>query len=261
MFGYSLIIVALFLAGMGTKLAVTTLTNKQNTIDEPIVKAEILMPSVEPTALISEITKSVPPEAIDPGIDLKRGSFFSEDINQQLGIPTQEQTINNVHVIISNIVRKDTRAFVKVCMELIGSNEPLDFGTTNLGYPGGDANNFFVQTDIPNLGNARCIVLEFVGVPQGVLSEGWKLTMEWVGYLAPDEGTECDTYLRRTQSIELIKQSGIKFFCNATSGYPELQIETKPAEMSDDQANAIISQIVSGVINGPWVFATTVEKP
>ena len=210
------------------------------------------------STLTPEATRSAQSEPINAGDDLKRGTFFSEDINNQLGNPTQEQTINDVQVSISNIVRKDTRAFVKVCMQLTDSNEPLDFGTTYLDYPGGKAENFFVQTNIASLGNARCIVLEFVGIPQDTSSKDWKFTMEWTGYLAPDEGTECSAYLRRAQSNKLVQQNGIKFSCKTTSGQTEIHIDAKPNEMSDDQANTIINQAFSGVINGPWIFAPTV---
>jgi hypothetical protein len=250
--------VFIFLVGVGMRWIISSLTTPKSPMDIPVVKAEIPSPTPLPTDPV-KVQPTLQPAVLDAGADLKRGTFFSADINQQLGKPIQEQEANQVKVSVSNIVRQDTRAFVKVCMQRLDMDEPLDFGTVSLEYPDGRAENFFVNMETDPVEKSRCLVLEFVGVPVDASSGNWKLTMEWVGFVAPDEGTECTAYQRRAQQNDQVQKNGIKFSCNSMSGSAEIKIVSKSTHLSDQQAMDILNQAVSGVIQGPWVFEIPVK--
>lgn len=262
---YTLTVGVLFLAGIGIKLAqrlpATThaTTEQQALFQELVVQAEGLQSTVEPIdgRLLTETAQ--PGEPLNPGNDLKRGSFLNTASIQPFVKPDQEQVVNNARVSISTITRKDTRAFVNLCMEIEGNQEKLDFGTVYVDYPGGRTDSFFVHEAEGSNPNERCLTLEFAGIPPDVPSRDWKLTMEWLGFAVPDEGTECSAYLRRAAARDLLKQQGIQFTCNPVSGQPEIRITNKPDALTEAQAVEIVNQAVTGVISGPWVFNPVVK--
>lgn len=258
---YTFVIGALFLAGVGIKLAQRLpATNGQRALfQELVVQAESLKPTAGPTDSKLPNVTGQPDEPLDPGKDLKRGSFLNTASIQPFLQPDQEQVVNNARVSISTITRKDTRAFVNICMEIKGNQEKLDFGTVYVDYPGGRAESFFVHEAEGINPNERCLTLEFVGIPTDAPSQDWKLTMEWLGFAVPDEGTECSAYLRRAEARDLLKQQGIQFTCNSASGQAEIRITKKPDALTEAQAVEIVNQVVTGVIAGPWVFIPVVE--
>jgi hypothetical protein len=198
-------------------------------------------------------------EPIEPGLDLKRGSFLTVEIVQQLEGFAAEETIGGVWVGASSIVHGDTRAFVRVCMALEGSMERLMFGgPTWLDYPGGKVDAFFVHNDVPDEGDAACEVLEFVGVsPEG---EGdWRFTMETVMFTIPDEGTECEVYQERAAADKALQAAGITAVCEHGEGMTTLGVASKPAGMSEAEAQKMVEDAVHGRHLGPWLFDLPME--
>ena len=259
---YTLALGAFFLAGVGIKLVQRShVTTEQRALfQEPVVvQAESLKPTAGPTdGELPDVTGQSG-EPLDAVKDLKRGTFLNTASIQPFQKPDQEQAVNNTRVSISKITRKDTRAFVNMCMEIKGNQEKLDFGTVYVDYPGGRAENFFVHEAERTTPNERCLTLEFVGIPTDAPSHDWKLTMEWLGFAVPDEGTECSAYLRRAKARDLLKQQGIQFTCNSAFGQAEIRINKKPDELTEAQAAEIVNQVVTGIIQGPWVFSPVVE--
>lgn len=257
---YTLVVAALFLVGAGIKFTqrlstpTNTTTEQRALFQELVVQAESIEPTVAPTNSILPSETAQPGDPVDPGKDLKRGSLLNTASIQPFIKPDQEQVVNDARVSISTITREDTRAFVNLCMELAGNQEKLDFGTLYIDYPGGRTDSFFVHEAEGINTNERCLTLEFVGIPTDTPSQNWKLTMEWLGFAVPDEGTECSAYLRRAAARDLFKQQGIQFTCDSVSGQPEIRITKKPDALMEAQAAEIINRTVNGIITGPWVF-------
>ena len=215
--------------------------------------------AVEPAERLTSKALAATSEPIEAGMDLKRGSFLTSEIMVQLNEFTAEETIGGVWVGASRIVHGDTRAFVKVCMALEGSSERLMFGgPTWLNYPGGKSNTFFVHNDVPDEGDAACEILEFVGVS----SEGqgdWRFTMENVSYTIPDEGTECDVYQERANADQSLQEAGIAVACSHGEGGTALEIASKPADLSEAEAEEMLQTAVIGRHHGPWIFDLLME--
>jgi len=263
-----LLCIILLLVGIGTKLFIQYGPNEKSAIEQPAIKAQVVTstpiptntPELTPLPIIA-VKTTVPTEysaeALD--LDIKRGSFITDDIKQQLVPMVLKRMINHVQVRISKVIRKDMRAFVEICMKSDINPEPLDFGETYLEYPGGKAINNIVHTDIVQIDQARCLVMEFVSIPPSVPSNNWKLTMEKVAFVVPDEGTGCQVYTRRALSSDLLKQNGISFTCNEGSGTQEIKIKSKSNTLTQDQANEMVNRVISGIKDGPWVFNFNAE--
>lgn len=104
--------------------------------------------------------------------------------------------------------------------------------------------------DDPQVG--RCFVFEFWGIPK-LDSKTFKFTMEWVGYLAPDEGKACH-YQQRANLDSRLSDAGIEIACIEKSGVPQLEIVKNLQNLNQNIAKELIDQVISGVIPGPWIF-------
>ena len=207
-------------------------------------------PETQPTAV----------EPIEPGIDLKRGSFLTGEIAAQLDGIVAEETVGSVWVGASQIVQGDTRAFVKICMALEGSEERLMFGGPIwLDFPGGSTDAFFVHNDLPDEDGAACQVLEFVGVSPADSQEGWRFNMESVMFALPDEGTECSVYQKRAEADQALQEAGITVACNKGEGMTNLEIVSKPAGLDEMETQEMLESAIYGRNKGPWVFDLPME--
>ena len=207
-------------------------------------------PEAQPTAV----------EPIEPGIDLKRGSFLTDEIAAQLDGVVAEKIVGSVWVGASQIVQGDTRAFVKVCMALDGSEERLMFGGPIwLDFPGGSTDAFFVHNDLPDEAGAACQVLEFVGVSPAESQEGWRFNMESVMFALPDEGAECGVYQKRAEADQALQEAGITVACKQGEGMPNLEITHLPEGLSEAEAQEMVDRALVGHRPGPWYFELPLE--
>lgn len=154
----------------------------------------------------------------------------------------------------SDIIVNESRAYLKVCIASDQVDEALDFGTAILAADEQEWIDFFVHKTIdddPQVG--RCIVFEFWGIPK-LDSKTFKFTMEWVGYLAPDEGKACQVYQQRANLDSRLSDAGIEIACIEKSGVPQLEIVKNLQNLNQNIAQELIDQVISGVIPGPWIF-------
>lgn len=253
-----MILIAVFLSGVGVRLLTQSTSPGTLAEEQPVFAANNISPLLEQIATVPKEATQSPANPdlsqLDAATDIKRGSFFSTDVTEQLSEFAAEQTIHNVWLGTSRILHSDTRAFVKVCMAQQDSSERLEFGSARIEFPSGKSENFFVHNDIPNERNASCQILEFVGVPQGESGDSWRFVMEWVGYTAPNEGEECLTYQKRADSSPVLQQAGINIFCTSTTGVTDIQVRNQPSEMSQEQVQQYINEAIFGVQSGPWSF-------
>lgn len=231
--------------------------------EQPVYAAEDGSDKPEETSdmLETEVTGKVLVEPIEPGMDLKRGSFITDEILFQLNELIVNETINGVLVRVSTVVHGDTRAFIRICLSLEGSEEKLMFGgPTRLDFPGGSSETFYVHNDIPDEEGAACEVLEFVGVVPSDEQGDWRFTMEDVMYPLPDEGTECEVYQKLTEADKNLQDAGITVACSTGEGMTSLEIVSKPAGLSEAEAQEMIMAVVRGHHHGPWQFELPMES-
>ena len=261
-----LLIGLLIVAGFGTRQVVQYFSGQNNSMEESVVKVDAAMPTLISTPaseisndLVNEPEQESPPvvkeyTAQELELDGKRGSFLTENIRKQVDELTQKEVINQVEVGISDVIRYDTRAFVKMCIKNETSDEPMDFGMINITYPGGSAANAFVHLDVDSINQARCLIFEFESIQPSILSEDWTLTMTSVVFIAPDEGTECDAFKRIAKDSEVLKQNDIAFTCEHGNGQTSVTVTSKADNLSEQQADEILHDVLHGITRGPWVF-------
>jgi carboxypeptidase C (cathepsin A) len=261
-----LLIGLLIVAGFGTRQVVQYFSGQNNSMEESVVKADTALPTAIP-ATASENTKDTKDEteqestpvvkeytAQELELDGKRGSFLTDSIRKQVAVLTQKEVVNQVEVGISDVIRYDTRAFVKMCIKQEFSDEPMNFGMYDITYPGGSASNAFVHLDVDPIDHARCVILEIESIQPSISSDDWTLIMELVGFVAPDEGTECDTFKRRAQGSDILKQNEIAFSCDHGNGQTGVTVTSKADNLSEQQADEILHDVLYGITWGPWVF-------
>ena len=206
------------------------------------------------------VAPTAPVEPIEPGMDLKRGSFLTDEILLQLDELIAEEMIDGFWVGASPLVHGDSRAFVRICLALEGSEARFMFGgPTRLDFPGGSSDTFYVHNDIPDEDGAACEVLEFMGVVPSDEQGDWRFTLEDVMYPLPDEGTECDVYQRLAEADKSLRDAGITVACSTGEGMTSLEIVSKPDGLSEAEAQEMITDVVRGHHHGPWIFTLPVE--
>jgi hypothetical protein len=253
--------------GIGVRALITQRDVKTEAaiIEQPVYAAESELDEVfamdtEPTAEFMTEVIGVVTDPIEPGMDLKRGSFLTDEIVVQLDKIVAEKTVGSVWVGASQIVQGDTRAFVKICMALEGSEERLMFGGPIwLDFPGGTTDAFFVHNDLPDEAGAACQVLEFVGVSPDSSQEGWRFNMESVMFVLPDEGTECSVYQKRAEADQALRKAGITVACNEGEGMTNLEITDRPEGLSEAEAQEMVDSALVGHRPGPWYFELPME--
>jgi hypothetical protein len=261
-----LLIGLLIVAGFGTKQVVQYFSGQKNSKEEAVVKADAALPTAMP-ATESENTEDVQDKteqestpvvkkytAQELELDGKRGSFLTENIRKQVAELTQKEVVNQVEVGISDVIRFDTRAFVKLCIKEEISKEPMNFGMFDITYPGGNAMNTFVHLDVEPINQARCVILEFESISPTISSDDWAFVMQYVAYVAPDEGTECEAYKRIARESEILKQNEITFTCEHGNGQTGVTVTSKADNLSEQQADEILHEVLHGITWGPWVF-------
>ena len=261
-----LLIGLLIVAGFGTRQVVQYFSGQNNSMEKAVVKADAAMPTLISTPaseisndLVNEPEQESPPvvkeyTAQELELDGKRGSFLTENIRKQVAVLTQKEIVNQVEVGISDVIRYDTRAFVKLCIKEETSKEPMNFGMFDITYPGGNAMNTFVHLDVEPINQARCVILEFESISPTISSDDWAFVMQYVAYVAPDEGTECEAYKRIAKDSEILKQNDIAFTCEHGNGQTGVTITSKPDNLSEQQADEILHDVLHGITWGPWVF-------
>ena len=263
------LIVISCVAVLGLWIGIRALINKQNDgaksiIDEqPVYAAENEPDPPTETVIAAEtqVSPTAPVEPIEPGVDLKRGSFLTDEILLQLDELIAEETIDGFWVGASPVVHGDTRAFVRICLALEDSEARFMFGgPTRLDFPEGSSDTFYVHNDIPDEEGAACEVLEFLGVVPSDEQGDWRFTLEDVMYPLPDEGTECEVYQQLAEADKRLQDAGITVACSTGEGMTSLEIVSKPDGLSETEAQEMITDIVRGHHHGPWIFVLPMES-
>lgn len=250
--GLSFGIRALLMQGDGVAQAV---------VEQPVHTLEGEVGSeIESTGEASPEALPMPVEPMEPGLDLKRGSFLTAEIVAQLDEIVSEEVVGGVWVGASRIIHGDTRAFLKICMAQEGSEERLMFGGPIwLDFPGGSTETFFVHNDVPDEDGAACQVLEFVGTSPEESQDGWRFNMESVMFALPDEGTECSVYQKRAEADQTLQDAGITVECIKGEGMTNLEIANLPAGLSETEAQEMLDTAIVGRRYGPWYFELPME--
>ena len=99
----------------------------------------------------------------------------------------------------------------------------------------------------------RCDTLTFVVPPDADLSSA-TIVVDSIA-ATPREGEYCSVYMPKIQQAMLERGTGIVLDCVDLSGVLTMQIISKPAEMTQEQAEQIIYSDEFYTVKGPWSFS------
>jgi len=99
----------------------------------------------------------------------------------------------------------------------------------------------------------RCDTLTFVVAPDADLSNA-TIVIDSIA-ATPREDEYCSVYMPKIQQAMLDRGTGITLDCVDTNGSLAMQIINKPAEMTQEQAEAIVYDPEFYSVKGPWTFS------
>jgi hypothetical protein len=188
-----------------------------------------------------------------------RNSLFNDKIQSHLDRVVQKIQTNGIEIRLSNYYQSGGHLFVSVCFDQPGT-EVWQMGPATLKYANGEVSSFYGHITLNQRGSPdgkigqQCNTLEFVDLPAGADLSGLNLTIESVLLEAPAEGKECDVYNNRLANSIKLEQQGIKAECVPGAGYSLFRVISKPATMTEDEAQILVSQEAAGFVIGPWIF-------
>ncbi|HET6845843.1 MAG TPA: hypothetical protein VFH29_03355 [Anaerolineales bacterium] len=104
----------------------------------------------------------------------------------------------------------------------------------------------------------RCDQISFYVPPDADLSAS-TLTVESVGAY-PDADEYCSLYMPKIQQTLTERGIGITLDCPVVDGVANLRIATKPAEMSQEEAEQLVFSDEFYTVRGPWSFPVTFSQ-
>ena len=104
----------------------------------------------------------------------------------------------------------------------------------------------------------RCDTLTFVVAPDADLTNA-VITIEAIA-APPQPEDYCDIYMPKIQQAMLERGTGISLDCADVNGVLTMQIVSRPAEMSQEQAEQIVYSDEFYTVRGPWAFPINLSQ-
>jgi hypothetical protein len=204
---------------------------------------------------------------------------------------TNTQTVNNIAIRVDSFRQDNEQVLIDVCFDLPDNSDWTIWSATltlegktytwsgwdpieirlppvdgkqqvTIFLPEGGIEVSLVDMGVGQTG-FRCDTVYFDGVPAGVNSTRYTLTIDALE-AAPKEGEECtQAYLEKAQAVLDAKNSGITVKCAEQDYIGGLEIATKPESMSIDEAQSMLYDpefyLDLNGIRGPWVFELEIK--
>ncbi len=178
----------------------------------------------------------------------------------QLAAPNQTASGIEVRMERASVEGKNVNA--DVCFTLPDTSDwgisfaSLNYGETILQEYG----TALVSLQEPANGQAglRCDTLTFVVPPDADLSNATIVINAIAATPRSDE--YCSVYMPKIQQAMLERGTGIVLDCVDINGQLTMQITSKPAEMSQEQAEQIVYDPEYYSVTGPWTFSFSLSQ-
>jgi hypothetical protein len=225
------------------------------------------LPALQPT--MQAATSTVAPASKQTISDIAGHQLlFNNAIQSHLATVAQVRQVASIGMSVSNFYLTGGHLFISVCFAAPGT-EKWHLGPATLTYANGDLSSFAGHSTLDKVASAsdqvgqHCDTLEFQDLPAGADLSRLNLSVQSVFLEAGDEGHECEVASARWAKSANLKQLGITAQCTEYPGYYLFKVITKPAAMTDDEAQNILGREASGMTLGPWNFenvALTTDK-
>jgi hypothetical protein len=171
---------------------------------------------------------------------------------------TAMQQSNGIQVSADRAWRDGKQVNVDVCYTLLDTSDWSIWGAT-LQYAGTSVSDFgstLVSLQEPTQGQSgkRCDTLSFVNIPPDADLSNVAVTIDALA--APPRADEyCSIYMPKIQQALNDRGIAITLDCPTdANGTQSMQITSKPADMSQEQAEQIVFSDEFYSVKGPWSF-------
>ncbi len=167
------------------------------------------------------------------------------------------QVVSGFTVSLQRAWRDGKQVYADVCFTLPDASD-WTIWDASLEYSGQTTNQFsssFLSTQDASAGQPaqRCDELSFYVPPDADLSTAQLNIASLGAYPSNDEF--CSMYMPKIQQALDERGAGIKLACGDVNGTLTMQIVSKPASMTQDQAEQMVYSDEFYTVKGPWTFA------
>ncbi len=185
-----------------------------------------------------------------------------ENSDQPVEMAPQTVTVNGVEITAANFRFEQNKLMIDTCFDLPDNGDwiiweaSLNLGEQEMKASGSNPMDTPLDNSRPN--PQRCDTIYFEGLSSGMdFSNATFIVDLLLAY--PREGEECSPeYLAKYQKALDERNTGITVECFAREGMSGIQVASKPDEMSEEEADAIIYHhdffMELHGIQGPWLF-------
>jgi hypothetical protein len=196
------------------------------------------------------------PTFVAPGATAEINSAYP---TQQAAQQNASQTVGGFAVDLQRAWRDGKQVNAAVCFVLPDASD-WTIWNAHFDYSGQSVAEFstsMVSRKDPN-GNQpgqRCDQLSFYVPPDADLSSA-SLTIDSIGAY-PTQDEYCSLYLPKIQQAMADRNTGISVDCSSQNGAMLMQIASKPAGMSQEDAEKAVYSDEFYTVKGPWTFPVT----
>jgi len=215
---------------------------------------------------IAACAPSVAPQPVLPTFVAASGTETGAVPEPNSAYPTAQasessasQTVSGFSLNLRKAWRDGKQVNAEICFSLPDSSD-WTIWAAHYEYSGTVISEFsssLISKDEPQAGQPaqRCDQISFYVPPDADLSAS-NLTIESVGAY-PDADEYCTVYMPKIQQSLTDRGIGITLDCPVVDGVATLQIASKPAEMSQDEAEQLVFSDEFYTVRGPWSFPVT----
>jgi hypothetical protein len=170
---------------------------------------------------------------------------------------TLMQQSNGIDVTANRAWRDGKQVNVDVCYTLLDASDWSVWGAS-LQYPGASISDFgstMVSLQEPTEGKSgqRCDTISFINVPPDADLSNVSVTIDALA-APPRPEDYCSIYMPKILQALTERGIAITLDCSDVNGAQSMQITSKPADMSQEQAEQIVFSEEFYTVKGPWSF-------
>lgn len=200
-------------------------------------------------------TREVLPTFVAPATSLEPEINSAYPTSQAVQ-PSATESVSGFTVAVQRAWRDGKQVYADVCFSLPDASD-WTVWDASLNYAGQTTSEFsssLVSREDASAGQPaqRCDELDFFVPPDADLSAA-ELNIASLGAY-PSNDEFCTMYMPKIQQALDQRGAGIKLACVDANGTMTMQIQSRPADMTQDQAEQMVYSDEFYTVKGPWTF-------
>lgn len=202
---------------------------------------------------------SILPTFVAPGATAEFNQAYP---TQQAPEQNTSQTVGGFQVNLQRAWREGKQVNADVCFTLPDASD-WTIWNAHLEFAGQTLSEFssaMLSRQDPNGSQPgqRCDELSYYVPPDADLSAA-SLTIDSIGAY-PSQDEYCSIYLPKIQQAMAERNTGVSVNCTQQNGSMTMQITSKPADMTQEQAEQMVYSDEFYTVKGPWSFPLTFNQ-